>query len=166
MLCFGAGDRQRAEATTNAIYQEIKGRLHLEFPDAGVRVGYAVAELDRKALQTDDTRLLDSIAAELRRIGQEAEHAARAWRQHLLSHATISFGPVWDPHRQAVDLYRVLLDIETGQRALTRLKALSSTDDMNQVLFDLDCLMLGRATKALHEMHRVSDIAQLGRVLN
>ncbi|MBV9046551.1 MAG: hypothetical protein JO294_15630 [Alphaproteobacteria bacterium] len=149
VLCFASADREAVEARMRDISDEIKRALSGSASDA-FRIAHDVTDI--VFVDVDDGPLVDTIATSLRKVRDEAENAARVWREHLLRVASIRYKPVWSPSRKVVALHRAVLDEETGQRTVQRLSSLSSTDEMLAVLFELDCLILGRSTTGLHTL--------------
>jgi EAL domain-containing protein (putative c-di-GMP-specific phosphodiesterase class I) len=57
--------------------------------------------------------------------------------------------------------YRILMDSETGKLAFQRLTEVSTREELRLVMFELDCVMVGRAVDALHKLLARSGRAQL-----
>jgi GGDEF domain-containing protein len=149
VLCFASADREAVEARMRDISDEIKRALSRSNSDT-FRVAHEVADVI--FVDGDEAPLVDMIANSLRQVRDEAENAARAWREHLLRVASIRYRPVWSSSRKVVALHRAVLDEDTGRRTMQRLSSLSSVDEMLTVLFELDCLILGLATSGLHDL--------------
>ena len=164
VLTFATGGKLAAEKTTRAIVREITERLAHEAPSARLRVDHTVAELDWSVIEDAERRgssISDAIADRLSKVREEARNATVAWRQQLLENTTVRFGQVWNPRTHIIAIYRVMLDAETGKQALERIGALANTDELRLAMFDLDCLLLGRAIEALHCLLSSGGKAQL-----
>jgi len=149
VLCFANASREAVEALMCDIAEEIKRTLSMSESNA-FRVAHDVEDVI--FADGDEVPLIDTIANSLRRVRDEAENAAKMWREHLLRTASIRYKPVWSPSKKVVALHRAVLDEDTGRRTMQRLSSLSSVDEMLTVLFELDCLILGHATSALHDL--------------
>jgi hypothetical protein len=149
VLCFASADREAVEARMCALVEEIKRAL-LRSNSGLFRVAHDVADV--MVADGDEAPLIETIAKSLRQVRDEAESAAKAWREHLLRTATIRYKPVWSPKKEVVAIHRAGLDEDTGRRTMQRLSSLSSVDEMLAVLFELDCLILGHAASGLHEL--------------
>jgi GGDEF domain-containing protein len=149
VLCFASADREAVEARMCAIVEEIKRAL-LKNNSGPFRVAHDVADI--MLADGDEVPLIETIAKSLRQVRDEAENAAKVWREHLLRTATIRYKPVWSPKKEVVAIHRAGLDEDTGRRTMQRLSSLSSVDEMLTVLFELDCLILGHAASGLHEL--------------
>lgn len=149
VLCFGSTDRQVVEARMGEIVEEIKQSLSRSGGEA-FRIAHDVADI--AFVDAAEDTILDTIANSLRQVRKEAETAASVWREHLLRNAGIRYKPVWLPQKKLVAIHRAVLDDETGRRTMQRLSSLTSADDMLAVLFELDCLILGRAASGLHDL--------------
>ena len=114
--------------------------------------GSCTTSMDVIFVDGDEVPLVDTIANSLRRVRDEAENAAKMWREHLLRTASIRYKPIWSPSKKVVALHRAVLDEDTGRRTMQRLSSLSSVDEMIDVLFELDCLILGHAAAGLHDL--------------
>ncbi|HEX6963770.1 MAG TPA: hypothetical protein VF175_18020 [Lacipirellula sp.] len=161
VLCFGNADKAEAEAITESIVREIKTRIADETSDLNIRVNHTVASLAWDDLERDDVTIADAIAEELRTISESAEAATAAWRRHILRNAQVRYAPMWSPASRVVSVHRVLLDEETGAGALKRMAGLSAADELMATLFDLDCLIIGRSIKKLHQLLQGGGKAQL-----
>lgn len=152
VLCFASRDRGLVDARMKVIVEQIKHALSGSRNEV-FRVAHDVADV--VFIDTDEVSVFDTIANSMRQVRSEAEKAARVWREHLLRNASICYKPVWLPSKKVVALHRAVLDEETGRRTMQRLTSLTSVDEMLAVIFDLDCLILGRAASGLH--HLVDD---------
>ena len=161
VLCFGRLKKPEAERRARTIATEIKAALEREAPDLKIRVEQTVAELDWDTVEVGGASIADSIADALHQVRNEAELAARAWRQDLLKGATVLYSSIWNPKQRIVSSYRCLLDEATGQNALQRLGKVSGAEELLSTLSDLDCLMLGRAIQALHLLLKRGGTAQI-----
>lgn len=149
VICFASADREAVERRMRDIGEEVKRALS-ESKSESFRIAHDVADVI--FVDGEEGPLVDTIANSLRQVREEAEKAARVWREHLLRTASIRYKPVWSPSRKVVALHRAVLDEDTGRRTMQRLSSLSSVDEMLGVLFELDCLILARATSALHDL--------------
>ena len=149
VLCFASTNRQAVEARMCDIAGEIKQTLSTSKGEA-FRVAHDVEDVI--FVDGDEVPLIDTIANSLRRVRDEAENAAKMWREHLLRTACIRYKPIWSPSKRVVALHRAVLDEDTGRRTMQRLSSLSSVDEMLTVLFELDCLILGHAAAGLHDL--------------
>ena len=152
ILCFGTAQKAQAKAITQTIADRIRERLEREAPRSEVKVQHTVAEVEWRTIEPKGQSIVDSIAEALKKVREEAEAAAEAWRNRLLKEATIRFGPVWNAGGRVVPIYRTLLDKNTGEHALERMRAITCNTQMKETLFELDCMLLGRAIQALHTL--------------
>ena len=152
VLCFASPDRARAEATAKAIADEIASRLASQAPEAQLRVGHTVAELEWAEIDRGEGSIVEVIARELRQVREKAEAAARAWRQDLLLKAEVRFGPIWSPRQRVIAAYRAMLDEQTGRLAMKRLASVSTPEEFKVALHELDCLIVGRSIQALDKL--------------
>jgi hypothetical protein len=152
ILCFASADKSAAEAKTQAIAHEIRELVAARLPQSKLDVEQTVAEVEWVDVEDDTASVFETIAATLRKVRNEASEVANAWRRYLINTATVRYSAVWRPNKQAVVCYRVLLSDETGKHAFQRLEAMSSPEEVQNVMFDLDCLMLGRAIASLHRL--------------
>lgn len=157
VLCFADPDRIAVERRMNEIAAEAKALLSTLAPP--VRIAHDVTDI--VFADAPEEAILDTIAASLRRVRQDAEEAARKWRTHLRKNLAVQYRPVWSPKKGMVVIHRASLDEETAQRALEQLDSLSSPDEMLDVLFDLDCVVFGRAVASLHSLVSVGGRTQL-----
>ena len=149
VVCFASGDREDVETRMRDIVEKIKRALSKGNSES-FRVAHDVADII--LVDSDEVPLIDTIANSLRRVRDEAENAAKIWREHLLRSASIRYKPIWSPSKKVVALHRAVLDEDTGRRTMQRLSSLSSVDEMLTVLFELDCLILSHVTSALHDL--------------
>jgi hypothetical protein len=152
ILCFATLDRVQAERKTKAIVEEIKEVLLREVPEAGqLRVGHRITEVDPgRALNGGS--LLETIAASIESVKQEAEDVFERQKRLLLEEASVVFAPVWSPSGQSVVLYRCVLDDWTSRTTLQNLSMFSEPEDLQRAISDLDYLLLGRAIQTLHRV--------------
>lgn len=108
-----------------------------------------------------ETPVIESVAATLRQVREDAEKAARAWRENFIRNAGVRFRPIWSPRKKVIAVHRTMLDDETGRQTIARLTALASIEDRMDLLFDLDCMILGRATAGLHDLLSRGGCSQL-----
>ena len=149
VLCFPSTSREAVEARMCDIAEEIKQTLSTSESSA-FRVAHDVEDVI--FVDGDEVPLIDTIANSLKRVRDEAENAAKTWREHLLRTASIRYKPIWSPTKKVVALHRAVLDEDTGRRMMQRLSSLSSVDELLTVLFELDCLILGHAIAGLHDL--------------
>ena len=161
ILTFATTNKVEAEAKTRAIVQDIRDLLAERTPEAKLELDHTVTEVDWAIVESGPESIIDSIALALRKVREEAAIAATVWRHHLIQNAAIRYSPIWNPGKRLVASYRILLDDETGKHAFQRLGAVSSPEDLRLVLFELDCLMIGRAVQALHGLLDRGGKAQL-----
>ncbi|MGZ6316648.1 MAG: hypothetical protein ACXWNQ_05260, partial [Anaerolineales bacterium] len=157
VLCFADPDRTAAERRMKEIVAEAKSLLsHLAPP---FRIAHEVTDVVFEDSAEDS--ILGTIAASLRRVREDAEDAARKWRTRLRGNAAVQYKPVWSPLKSMVVIHRASLDEETAQQSLEKLNSVSSPDEMLAVLFDLDCVVLGRAVASLHRLITTGGRTQL-----
>lgn len=162
VLCFSSPDKARAEAKTGTIAEEIATLLARQTPPIPLRVDHTVAEVAWADIDNGETdSIAELIAGELREARERTEAAARAWRKELLRTAGIRFGPIWRPSRRFVTGYRALLNEQTGAHVIQRLAGASTPEDLRNTLHDLDCLIVGRAIKALDRLLHAGGMAQV-----
>lgn len=153
ILCFATLDKVQAERKTKAIVEEIKGILLREVPEAGqLRIGHRMTEMDPSHALKGGGSLLETIAASLESVKQEAEDVYERQRRLLLEEASVVFSPVWNPARRSIVLYRCLLDDWTSRNTLQNLATFSEPEVLQQAISDLDFLILGRAIHTLHSV--------------
>lgn len=150
LLCFASADRTEVRKKLEDITADIRDALHEVGGDTRFEVGHEVVEIDTG--DVNDESVVETITESLRKVRREARDASRHWRQHLIRNASVSYWPIWLSHKQVVAIHRAILDDETGQLALRRLACLSSADEMRETLFEIDSLILGRATTDLHAL--------------
>ena len=162
VLCFASPDRAHAEAKTRAIAEELATLLAQQRPPIRLRVDHTVAEMKWADIDKGETEsIAELIAGELRQVRERAESSARAWRNELVRTAGIRFGPIWHPPRGIVGSYRAMLNEQTGTHALQRLGGVTTAEEMKDTLHDLDCLIAGRAIKALDQLLHAGGMAQM-----
>lgn len=149
LLCFASPDRSMARRKLDQITSDIRARLS-EITDDDLDVAHEIVEID--VSDVDDESIIGTITQSLKRVKQEAEDTSRLWRQHLIRNASVSYRPVWQSQKQIIAVHRAVLDDETGRFALRRLTNLSSGEEMRSTLFEIDSLILGRATTDLHNL--------------
>lgn len=162
LLCFASPDKAHAEAKTRMIAEEIVTRLAQQTPQIPLRVDHTVAEVEWADIDEGEPEsIAESIARELRQVRERAEASARAWRNELLRCAGIRFGPIWHAPRRIVAGYRAMLNEQTGARALQRLAGITTPEELKSTLHELDCLIVGRAIKALDRLLHAGGMAQV-----
>ncbi|MBI1245796.1 MAG: hypothetical protein GC202_12385 [Alphaproteobacteria bacterium] len=162
VLCFASPDRAHAEAKTRRIAEDIATVLARQAPQAGFRIDHTVAEMKWADIDNGEADLIaEQIAKELRQIRERAEVAARAWRNELIRNAGVRFGPIWHPPRRTVACYRAMLNEQTGTHALQRLSGITSPKELKSTLHELNCLVVGRAIKALDALLHAGGMAQI-----
>jgi hypothetical protein len=150
ILCFATADSQLVKQRLQAITDEIRGSFGDFETDDRLQVAHDVVEID--IIDIEEDSVIDTITDSLKRVREEAENSTRLWRQHLIRHASVTYKPIWSAHKKLVAIHRAVLDDDTGRRAMQRLTTLSSADEMREILFDIDSLILGRAAEALHNL--------------
>ncbi|MDE2462485.1 MAG: hypothetical protein KGO02_02035 [Alphaproteobacteria bacterium] len=150
LLCFASPDRAEAKRKLQAISANIRNALSKHVSEEHVQVTHDVVEIDVEDIEDD--ALIGSITESLKRVRQEAEETSRLWRQHLIQNTSIVYQPIWLSHKQVIAIHRAGVDDETGRFAMRRLMSLSSADALRGTLFDLDSIILVRATTALHNL--------------
>jgi EAL domain-containing protein (putative c-di-GMP-specific phosphodiesterase class I) len=162
VLCFASPDKAHAEAKTRAIAEEISAALARQAPQAGFRIDHTVAEMKWADIDNGEADLIaEQIAKELRQVRERAEASARAWRNELIRSAGVRFSPIWHPSRRTVTCYRAMLNEQTGTHALQRLSGITSPRELRSTLHELDCLVIGRAIKALDGLLQAGGMAQV-----
>jgi len=162
VLCFASPDKTHAEAKTRAITEELATLLAQQNPQIPLRVDHTVAEVEWNDIDKGDSEsIAELIARELRQVRERAESSARAWRNELLRTAGIRFGPIWHPPGHIVTSYRTMLNEQTGTHALQRLGGVSTPEELRSTLHELDCLIVGRAIKALDQLLHAGGMAQI-----
>jgi EAL domain-containing protein (putative c-di-GMP-specific phosphodiesterase class I) len=162
LLCFASSDKAHAETKAKAIAIEIATLLAQQTPQIPLRVEHTVAEvawvdIDKGAAES----IAELIARELRQVRERAETSARAWRNDLVRNAGIHFRPIWHPQRRVVLSYRAMLNEQTGTHALEHLAGLTTPDELKNTLHELDCLIVGRAIRALDRLLHAGGTAQM-----
>jgi len=161
-LCFASPDKAQAEAKTRAIAEEIATQLSRQAPQIPLQVDHTVAELKWADIDNgEEESIAELIARELRQLRERAEAAAREWRNELLRTAGVRFGPIWHPPRRIITSYRAMLNEQTGTQALQRLANVTTPDELKSTLHELDCLIVGRAIKALDRLLHTGGMAQM-----
>jgi hypothetical protein len=149
ILCFATLDKNQAERKTKQIVEEVKTILLRDVPEARrLRVGHQMTEVPAAALKGGS--LLDTIAASLESVKQEAEEVFDRQRRLLMEEASVVFGPVWSRSRQSIVLHRCVLDDWTSRTTLQNLEKFSEPESLQKAISDLDYLILGRAIQTLH----------------
>ena len=162
LLCFASPDKARAEAKTRTIAEEIATLLAQQTPQIPLRVDHTVAEVEWAEIDKGEAdSIAELIARELRQVRERAESLARACRNELVRTAGIRFGPIWHPPRRIVISYRAMLNEQTGTHALQRLAAVTTPEELKSTLHELDCLIVGRAIKALDRLLHAGGAAQI-----
>lgn len=162
VLCFASPDKAEAEAKTRAIAEELAMLLVQQTPQVTLRVDHAVAEVEWADIDKgEEESIAELIARELRQVRERAEFSARTWRNELLRSAGIRFGPIWHPAGQIVTSYRTMLNEQTGTHALQRLAGVTMPEELRSTLHELDCLIVGRAIRALDRLLRAGGMAQM-----
>lgn len=162
VLCFASPDKAHAEAKTRAIGEEIATLLHRQSPQIRLQVDHTVAEVEWADIDNGETAsIAEQIARELRQVRERAEAAARAWRNELVRTAGIRFGPIWHPPGHIVTSYRTMLNEQTGTHAMQRLAGVTTPEELKSTLHELDCLIVGRAIKALDRLLHTGGMAQM-----
>jgi len=162
VLCFASPDKAHAEARTRTIGEEIATLLARQTSQIRLQVDHTVAELKWADIDNGEAEsIAELIARELRQVRERADAAARAWRHELVRHAGIRFCPVWHPPRRIVTTYRAMLNEQTGTHAMQRLAGVTTPEELKGTLHELDCLIVGRAIKALERLLHAGGAAQM-----
>jgi hypothetical protein len=162
VLCFASSDKARAEATTRAIAEEIATLLARQTPQINLQVDHAAAELEWGDIDNGGAEsIAELIARELRQVRERAEAAAQAWRNELMCTTAIRFGPTLHAPRRAVTGYRAMLNEQTGTHAMQRLAGVTKPEELRSTLLELDCLIVGRAIKALDRLLHAGGMAHM-----
>lgn len=162
VLCFASPDKAHAQAKTRAIAEELATLLAQQTPQIPLQVDHTVAEVEWNDIDKGGGEsIADLIARELHQVRERAESSARAWRAELLRTAGICFGPIWHPAGHIVTSYRTMLNEQTGTHALQRLGGVSTPEELKSTLHELDCLIVGRAIKALDQLLHTGGMAQM-----
>ena len=162
VLCFASPDKARAQAKTRAIAEEIATLLARQTPQIPLQVDHTVAEVEWANIDNGEAEsIAELIARDLRQVRERADAAARAWRNELVRTAGIRFGPIWHPPRRVVTSYRAMLNEQTGTHAMQRLASATTPEELKSTLHELDCLILGRAIKALDRLLHAGGMAQM-----
>lgn len=162
LLCFASPDKAHAEAKTRTIAEEIAMLLAQQSPDIPLRVDHTVAEMEWADIDKGGAEsIAEVMARELRQVRERAEASARAWRNDLVRNAGIRFGPIWQSSRRIITGYRAMLNEQTGTRALQRLAGITTPEELKSTLHEIDCLILGRAIKALDRLLHAGGTAQM-----
>lgn len=153
VICFARLDEAAAAQIAKLISARIAKLLETDLPDAAkaIQVGHFVASVDSSTF--DDRRpLADQLVESLEEIRCEADEAVTQRRAALIRDAQILFRPMWYAKKDVVSLYRCMLDGESGNSAIEHLKVMSSPEELQEALAELDCLVLARGLKALHAL--------------
>lgn len=162
VLCFASSDKARAEAKTRTIAEEISTLLARQTPQINLQVDQTVAEVEWADIDNGGAEsIADQIARELRQVRERAEAAAQAWRSKLMCTAAIRFGPILHPPRRTITGYRAMLNEETGTHAMQRLAGVTTPEELRSTLHELDCLIVGRAIKALDRLLHAGGMAHM-----
>ena len=162
ILCFADADTGRAEARAQRIGDSIKRAILKAEPNAvDFSVEHFVARLDPPAVHPDDMPLVDAFATALRRVKAETEQQVQEWRQRLLREAFVLYSPLFDPEKRTPAFFRCLVDEQTGRSALVRLSNIASEAALREAIFELDCLLITRATVGLHDVVQSGGTARL-----
>ena len=104
-----------------------------------IRVAHDVADI----MMADGgaVPLIETITKSLRQVRDEAENAAKVWREHLLRTATIRYKPVWSPKRKWWPFIASAWTKILAGGTMQRLSSLSSVDELLTFLLELDCLI-------------------------
>lgn len=153
VLCFPTLNVGEAKRKTSAIVAEIKAGLEQAI-DRAERVGVSefVAEVEFAPALEADRRLIDVLAESLHAIRKEAAEAYQRHRAALLRDAEIFFRPVWQVSQKSVGLYRSVLDERTGRSSLDYLRSLSTPEEIQNAMAELDYLIFSQSIKALHRL--------------
>ncbi len=154
IVCFADLDRSHSERKARRIVDNIRAALLNAASEVRhIDVSHSVAELPSEELTfAEEESLIDALAGSLRQIRTEVEEAQQAWRRILLRDANIVYSPIWNPRNRTVLLCRCLLDDLTGKATLRRIETLSLPEDLRSTLADLDCVILDRAVRAVHQL--------------
>ena len=159
IISFATLDKAEAKAKANAIVEEMRILIAEQAPEAGLSVDQTVADIEWSDAETQS--IIDSIAAVLRKVREEAKAEAANLRSQFIREVGISYSPVWMPTSRVVLSYRVLIESEVGRHAFQRLTEVCTPEELKAVLFELDCVVIGRAVDALHRLVVRSGRAQL-----
>jgi EAL domain-containing protein (putative c-di-GMP-specific phosphodiesterase class I) len=162
VLCFDLPDKAHAEAKARTISEEIVTLLAQQTPEIRLQVEHTVAEVKWADIDNGEAEsIAELIARELRQVRERADTAARAWRNELVRTAGINFDPIWHPPRGIVTGYRTMLNEQTGTHATQRLVNITTPEELKRTLHELDCLIVGRAIKALDRLLHAGGMAQI-----
>lgn len=162
VLCFASPDQARAEAKTRTISEEIATLLARQKPQIPLQVDHTTAEVEWADITDGEAdSIAELIARELRQVRERAGAAAQAWRKELIRTAGICFAPIWHPPHRIVTSYRVMLNEQTGTHAMQRLASVTTPEELKSTLHELDCLIVGRAIKALDRLLNAGGMAQM-----
>lgn len=151
VLCFPHLEESAARRKTGGIAAEIKSEI-LKAVEGGERIGVAefVAEVEFAPALDSDRPLAEILAESLKDIRKEAEDAYQRHRVALLKEAEVFFRPVWHAAKRTVDLYRSVLDERTGRFSLDYLRSLSTPEEIQAAMSELDMLIFSHTIKELH----------------
>lgn len=151
ILCFASADSNEARRITADIAAKIKKQI-LAGVEGGDRIGVSefVAEVDFAPALESDRPLSEILADSLREIRKEAEEAYQRHRTALLKEAEVFYRPLWHVAKREVDLYRSVLDEKTGKSSLNFLRSLSTSEEIQTAMAELDMLIFSRSVKELH----------------
>lgn len=152
ILVFPTLDPAAAKRKTEALSAAIRARVAHELPDSKVEIEHHLSEIDCAHALDEESSIVDAIAQSLQGIRDEVRSTQQRLRRELLRNALVVYSPVWSPKSRFVLMYRCLLDRATGQTTLDHMREMSSVEDLQTALLDIDSLVLGRATAELHAL--------------
>lgn len=153
VICFAHLNETQAAKVASSISRQIRGLLAEQLPDEtdSITVDHFVASVDSASLDAG-APLAEQLAASLGEIRREAQEAVRARREALIRSAQVLYRPMWYAKKEVVSLYRCMLDGESGNSAIEHLKVLSSPEELQAALSELDCLVFAQSMKSLHAL--------------
>lgn len=153
VICFAHLSEAHAAKVASRISRQIRELLDEELPEQSesIEVDHFVASVDSASLDSSSP-LAEQLAASLGEIRREAQQAVKARRAALIRAAQVLYRPMWYAKKEMVSLYRCMLDGESGNSAVEHLKVLSSAEELQAALAELDCLVFARSMKTLHAL--------------
>lgn len=154
VICFVSVNEVQAARTARHISQEIKSALVREAPDVAGRIEIEnyVTEIESDYIVDDGRPLPEVLLGSLAWMRAEAEKAVRERRAKLIREARVLFRPVWHPRKSTIQLYRCMLDGNTGGAAMEHFGAISEADELKEAIAELDYLVFSRVLEGLHAL--------------
>ena len=157
VVCFAEPGEEAARDKARRIVADTSERLRSEVPETNsVRVQQNVTTVPLEALE-GGASVVDAIAAMLDQVRAEALEVEARLRRAVFEESTAVYRPIWSPVLQAVTMFRCTLDDATVRTSLRQLFELADPPMALKVMMEVDCLLMGRAIGALHELARNGD---------